>query len=328
MEKASNVFANQSQSGVSHNQSSPVFIVGHARSGTSMTVRLLRKYLQIAFGTESQFIVRFYQQLHRYGNLKDDRNLQRLVDDILKERWFQRCYHRLEFQTDSKSILAEVKDRTYRGVLEAVFGQLCQHLGMNRWGDKTPEYLLDLPVLLKLFPDAKFIHVVRDGRDVALSAFQQPFGENNVVMAAKDWRDTMERVNHCASELPAHRFLEIKYEQLLQQPVMVFGKLIEFLEIDDPQGEIIEFIERNVGQDIKQNNYEKWRTNWNRSRIIRFDRIAFRYLRQYEYDVSVDEERPPSRVQLAIWSCHNLICKLSQPGYWKDSFYRLKLKLK
>ena len=58
---------------VRHNSQTPVFIVGHCSSGTSILSRLMRNYLRVSFGTESQFMVRFYRTLDWYGDLRDDR---------------------------------------------------------------------------------------------------------------------------------------------------------------------------------------------------------------------------------------------------------------
>lgn len=75
---------------VKHSRTNPVFVVGNARSGTSIFCKMIRKYLKISFGTESQFIIRYYNTLARYGDLRKDENLLLLIYDISRERCFER----------------------------------------------------------------------------------------------------------------------------------------------------------------------------------------------------------------------------------------------
>lgn len=198
-----------------HMRSTPVHIIGHARSGTSILADVLRRYLNISFGTESQFIIRFEKKLAQYGDLRSEGNIKRLIRDVAQERCFQRWHKFDGFVLDAEQIFHDLPERSYRGVLEAAFMQLAQHGGMNRWGDKTPEYVFHLPVLYHLLSDAQYIHIVRDGRDVALSIFQQEFGAKNVYKAAIDWRQQMQLVHHFAQTLPPEQFVEIRYEDFL-----------------------------------------------------------------------------------------------------------------
>ena len=73
-----------------HTRFSPVFVLGHVRSGTSLMCRLLLDYLDVNFGTESQFIVRYHQKLWRYGDLADDDSLRWFLHDISQERFVLR----------------------------------------------------------------------------------------------------------------------------------------------------------------------------------------------------------------------------------------------
>lgn len=160
-----------------HDRTTPVFVIGFARSGTSLLCRLMRRYLKVSFGTESQFILRYLALLPAYGDLEVDANVRRLLEDIGRERFFARSERNWGFRYDAGRAFGQLRGRRYRDVLDAVFGQLASHNGMVRWGDKTPAYNADLPALCALFPDAQFVHAVRDGRDVALSIDRLTNGE-------------------------------------------------------------------------------------------------------------------------------------------------------
>ncbi len=214
-----------------HLRSIPVHIIGHARSGTSILADVLRRYLRISFGTESQFIVRYHKKLAQYGDLHDDSRIQRLIRDVAQERCFQRWHKFDGFVLDPEQLFHDLSERSYRGVLEAAFMQLARHGGMTRWGDKTPEYVHDLPTLYGLWPDAQYLHIVRDGRDVALSIFQQEFGAKNVYKAASDWRQQMQQVHAFAQSLPPEQFMEIRYEDFLGATGDTFRQLVTFLGV-------------------------------------------------------------------------------------------------
>ena len=104
------------------------------------------KHLQICFGTESQFIVRYYRRLAQYGDLSSPRNMRRLLADVAGERCFER-WGKFNFQLDVEGVLRNIVEPTYAGLLRSVFEQLSAHMGMSRWGDKSPEYVFDLPIL-------------------------------------------------------------------------------------------------------------------------------------------------------------------------------------
>ncbi len=314
---------------VVHQSLAPVHVIGHARSGTSVFVRMLRKYLRIGFGTESQFIIRFYENLSRYGDLADDSSRRRLVEDICQERWFERCDHRFGgFETSPDEILADVATPSYAGVLDAVFRQLAKQMRMERWGDKTPEYIDHLPVLFELFPDARFIHVVRDGRDVALSGFEQPFGEKNVFTAARAWKAAMDKVQAFAGSIPQRQFLEVRYEDFLAEPGDCFEKLIEFLEIDPQDGQLAKAITESVRGELKVGNTEKWRRRLSERQIQRFDRLAADALSHYGYAVSVDSAQPGNRLVNSYWQCDDFIRRVSHPGFLQNAAYRARLRVR
>ena len=119
-----------------HTRFDPVFVLGHARSGTSLTCRLLLDHLGVNFGTESQFIIRHYQRLRRYGDLRDDRRLRCLLEEISRERFFERTRRNFGFVFDIDRAMRSIERRTYAGVLHAIFEQFAVGKGMTRWGSR------------------------------------------------------------------------------------------------------------------------------------------------------------------------------------------------
>ena len=311
---------------VRHRERTPVLMIGHGSSGTSILALLLRNYLQISFGTESQFVVHYYNRQHRYGDLREDANLRRLVRDISRERWFRRC-EKFGYHVDPEGIVQDVRVRSYRGVLDAVFGQFARSSGMVRWGDKAPEYAHHLPVLGQLFPDARYIHMVRDGRDVANSVMGRYWGAKNVFVAAQEWRKGVELIDAFTASLPQDRLIVVRYEDLLAQPVDVFARLISFLQIDDSNGNVRRHVEQHAGEDLKTSNFDKWR-RWPQKDRLRFERIAGDLLRKHGYETLIcDVEDRFGMAEHCYWHLHNKFWKWTYPRYWQDNAYRARLRL-
>ncbi len=312
---------------VQHNNTSPVMIVGHGSSGTSILTRLMRDYLGVAFGTESQFIVHYYRRLHRYGSLDNDANLRRLVGDILGERWFARSRKFGGFAPSLDATLADVRQRTYRGVLDAVFGQLAKHLGTTRWGDKTPEYTHDLAVIGELFPDAKYIHMLRDGRDVALSVMGRYWGAKNAFTAAQEWKEAVGQVDDFLVSIPDEQKLVITYEGMLSKPVEAFAQMIDFLEIDNRDNKLLDAVSESIAADLMRTNYDKWRTKMSPADRRRFERVAADTLAHHGYETMIEEDaNEPSALSRCYWWCDNKLRKWTYARYWQDNLYKAALR--
>jgi len=212
-------------------------------------------------------------------------------------------------------------------VLDAVFGQLAKHQGMSRWGDKTPEYTHNLHVIGELFPEAKYIHLVRDGRDVALSVMGRYWGPKNVYTAARSWKQAVCRVDRFVETLPPDRVLETTYERLLADPVDTFGRIIEYLDIDDCQGGLLDSIAENLRRDLMKTNYDKWRTRFSHKQRVQFESVACDVLQRHGYETMVDRvaEDPPALTKL-YWICDNKLRKWTYLRYWQDNVYKISLR--
>ncbi len=313
---------------VRHARLTPVFVIGHGRSGTSVLIKLIRKYLKINFGTESQFIIRFYQNLKHYGDLSDKANAARLIKDIAAERYFKRIKKRFDFDFNPGAAIANYTGKNYADVLSTVFGQFAEYHGMERWGDKTPEYIYHLPVLHELYPDAQFLHIIRDGRDVALSEFETPFDAKNSFKAAEDWQKKTALVEAFFTRLKPGQHLTIRYEDLLSNPVDVFASLVSFFGIDDAGNQLIDFIAAHLPYDLKAGNFNKWKSKMSKGQQRRFEKMAGDQLRQFGYSTQFDELRPPTPFEKVFWEADNEMKKILMSRYWQDSLYRASLRIK
>lgn len=99
-------------------------------------------------------------------------------------------------------------------------------------GDKTPSYVLRIPQLAKAFPESRFVHIIRDGREVARSIERMPWGPASAEGGLAHWERVVRRGRSGSRHLPTRRYLEVSYEALLAEPVAELTKVCAFLDLD------------------------------------------------------------------------------------------------
>jgi hypothetical protein len=123
----------------------------------------------------------------------------------------------------------------YRFACEAPFKAYAARYGKPRWGDKTPHYVHHVDQLLGVWPGARFVVLVRDGRDVALSLRRMPFGPNNAWAAAPWWARGIRAGEKAQADHPS-AVRTIRYEDLATRPLEVVPAICEFLGLSFEPG--------------------------------------------------------------------------------------------
>lgn len=204
----------------------PVFVVGCPRSGTTLVQQQLSRHPDLAIAPETHFVRRFVVPVDRYGDLADDRAMHRLVDDVLAAPETARM--RVDPAVLRAACLAGPRTP------EAVFGHLLRGFAAG-WavgvvGEKTPNHVLYLPWLERAFPEARFVHVLRDPRAVAHSWRTVPWSTGSLAGDARVWR----RYVAAAAQRPPRRapLLLVRYEHLVADPDGVVRRLLRDLGLD------------------------------------------------------------------------------------------------
>lgn len=166
-------------------------------------------------------------------------------------------------------------------------------------GNKTPQNTENIDQLKILFPDAKFILIVRDVRDICLSS-QKKWGKNKFLWAAK-WNQRMLKGKELLNNLDKDEFLIIKYEDLLENLHYEAQKICSFLSIDY-QNTMVNYhlniedrIEGklNYGKSLITNNAGKWQNELTLKEIKRIEEIAFCSLQLFNYKISLGTKNKP-----------------------------------
>ena len=103
--------------------------------------------------------------------------------------------------------------------------------GKSRYADKTPRYAVRMALIADAFPEAKFIHVIRDGRDVALSLLEVPWGVKGVGQGALYWKKRASTARRIGEMLGPERYIEYRHEDLLDDPEEVVRRICDFIEL-------------------------------------------------------------------------------------------------
>jgi hypothetical protein len=118
--------------------------------------------------------------------------------------------------------------------------------------EKTPGHALFIPEIVQLLPQARFIHILRDPRDVVASllaahaSWGSDWAPSNAYSAAMMWSNHIDAVHKSSKQLPPSQFLEVKYEDLQEQPVIQLRRCSEFLDLQWTNEEMIKALEINM----------------------------------------------------------------------------------
>ncbi|TAM96216.1 MAG: sulfotransferase, partial [Rhodanobacteraceae bacterium] len=232
----------------------PIFLTGFARSGTTWVNRLMRDYFDAGFVNEGQFIVDYGRRVNRYGDLRLARNRERLVTALKRDDFFSILKENYQVEIDWRRI-AETCE-SFAAIVKDILAQIAERMGRHRIGSKYPVFGRHLPLLNSLFPDCRVIHVVRDGRDCALSHLGVTWGHRNAYTAAIHWRAYMAAIRLGAQSM-GERYCEIRYEDLLQNPESSMGWLERFVTGND-QGTVTKRFLEDRGA-LKPEKVARWR---------------------------------------------------------------------
>ena len=286
------------------------FIVGAPRSGPTMLRLMLDAHPDFALPPETYFIPHAHKVWRQARLQPRQARVETFVEAMTTyKRW-------PDFHLDGDEFAAYVRDRNPKGFGDAVrcFYELyAERIGKSRWGDKTPFYVIRMNLIQRHLPEARFIHIIRDGRAVALSIKDLWFGPDTVEGCAEFWVKRIDQARRKAEMLP--HYLEVIYEDLVREPEPSLRRIAEFIEapfdermvrfyenvderiaLETPpeevakDGQVISTEERmKIMENLKRPpdpaRIDRWRDDLSADEIARFETIAGDRLRELGYPV-------------------------------------------
>ncbi len=217
------------------------FVLGVHRSGTTMLRLMLNAHRDIAVPHESDFIVDMSRDLARFGSLDDVAGRTALIDAIADNRFVRDG----GLMTPAGRAAAN-EERAYPAIVQRIFEAYAAQNGKRVWADKTPGNTIHIDTIAGMFPAARFVHLVRDGRDVALSHRRTKFGTYNMVNFAVRWAlwtTVADKVGNVLGE----RYLRVRYEDLVEDPATWLAAICGFLGLPFDAG-MLSFHEKAASQ--------------------------------------------------------------------------------
>lgn len=267
----------------------PLF-VGCGRSGTTLIRSMFNAHPQIAIPPEAYFPLRARPAWFGEGG---DLDPARVVDTLEAEKWYDRMH--LEPGVFAASVAATAP-QTYPDVLRALYRCYADAQGKPRYGNKTPKHVYSMPELDALFPEARFVHIIRDGRDVALSYLDQRFGPSDIPTAARVWSSRVAMGRASGQALGPQRYAEVRYEDVLDDPEREMRRLCTFLSLDYDAAMLSYHKKRDrpaLRRDPEQHlskpptkGLRDWSHQMSREDTLLFDAIAGDTLTAFGYEVS------------------------------------------
>jgi Sulfotransferase family len=215
------------------NRNPYLFVVGCPRSGTTLLQRMLDHHPLLAVANDTHFIPRAIEHVP-VG-----------VDPPLTPElvaWVCQYHRFLRLGLSEAAVRAAAPARTYAEFVSALYTEYGRMHAKPLAGEKTPDYCRHLPRLHTLFPWARSIHIVRDGRDVALSTLQWAredkgpgrfalWKEEPVAVCALWWRWQVGTGRGDGAKMGAAHYREVRYEDLIARPEALLQDITAFLDL-------------------------------------------------------------------------------------------------
>lgn len=273
----------------------PVFVLGCPRSGTTVLYHMLLSAGNFAVYRAESNVFSVLQP--RFGSLKNKRNRDQLLDRWLRSELFLRT------GLDADAIRKEIDAncRSAGDFLRIVMEAMARQQGVERWADCTPDHLLYIEQIKREIPNALVIHIIRDGRDVALSYAKQGWAyplpwdrREQLSVAGLFWRWIVRRARIFGAALGSD-YYELHYEDLVERPRETLAALGHFVgqELDHEQIQ-----QAGIGSVSQPNSsfgsdtaagfqpVGRWRKQMNEQQIADFESLTGDCLREVGYPLA------------------------------------------
>lgn len=263
-----------------HLNQKPVFIVGQERSGTTLLMTMLGCHPRIAVPEVAWWYPRFRGYLHTYGDLGREENLRTLADEMIFGLMVSFWGMPANPKTIVDEILGDLRERSFAGIYCAMLERYARWVGKPRWGEKTPNNVFYAKEILEDFPNAQFLCVTRDARDMAADAIRSSFGPTNAYAAAHEWKFGQQTIQKLRKELPPFAWLDVHYEKLARKPEVILRRACEFLG-EDYSPKMLDFHKTEIAQNRSKN----------RDHSALGEPVSDRYVGIYTEHLSVRDQR-------------------------------------
>ncbi len=284
-----------------------LFLGGADRSGTTLVADLVGTHANVSPIYDTEFVVSLLTLILGDHTPSKAALPERVL--VLMERWMrgfvakqqgrlgERYQHGSQYflfrrrvvMDETKRLLQNLNrgaDPTIalRRMITVLFDMHARSDGKLKWLNKTPAYVDVLPELGAVFPEMRFIHCLRDGRDVVASIVAQPWGPNTIEEATQWWASKVRAGQRFGKRHPT-RYFEVRFEDLLAAPEFTLSRAFAFLGEARDATELVSEYERRFGFDIERTC--RW-VEWSDAQLETFDRYGGELLDELGYSLRAE----------------------------------------
>lgn len=272
------------------------FLCGALRSGTSMTHLMLNAHPEISNPGEFDFFFDLHSEKQKEPEIGE------LVDYLSEDRIFI-----------SKNLLLDTAISDYSGMLHSFVEQmstdsniLCLNIHRN------------FSLAYKYFPDAQFVHLIRDPRDVSRSSIGMGWS-GNVYYGVDHWVATEQSWQELASEAPKEKIHELRFEELVSEPENTLGAVCDFFGVEYKDA-MLDYSQHSSYSKPDPSLINQWKTKLKPRDIELVECKAKEQMENTCYDRQFESPRGPSQVELIALNTEDIIYRqkfaIKRYGFW------------
>lgn len=281
------------------------FIIGNPRSGTTLLRLMLNKHEKMSVPPEAGFLAWLYDAYQNFTFKKDkvDHFIEALKNTTKIEHW------NLDFDA-LKNFIESEKPANFPKLMDCIYVYYSKYnlsKDVDIYGDKNNFYLHEIDLLAELYQDVKFIHIIRDGRSVAVSykdlkkksmtSEYAPDLPDDIETISKEWTNNIEMINTSFDKLNSDQCHTIRFEDLISKPKESLHDICDFLDIKYDE-EMLNYFQTTENDGLEPGDFSQWKSKnklplqeqeifkykkLSQSELSLFENLAKNTLEQYNY---------------------------------------------
>lgn len=287
----------------------PIFVMSSERSGSNLVRRMLGAHPEVAAPPPPHSWRVLQPLLPGYGPLDGEAAWRALLDDALKLTRVPGSHLEWRHRLEPAEVLPRVRRRSLSGILGALYEAYAAREGARFWVCKENNLFDHAFRIVDVYPEARFIYLARDGRDVACSVRKVPTHDQHVYFIAREWRDEQLRcIGVYQDLLDSGRVRLLRYEELIAEPERELRALCAFLGLSF-DARMLSFHEdsesraeaaktgfwKNLDKPVMSANRAKFLSELTSAELVLFEAVAGDALELLGYPLQTST--PPSEVR-------------------------------
>lgn len=269
---------------------------------------MLTQHPDLHIPPESEFLLSLHDETAPYGDFSAPHQRWFFIRDLQTTEVSMGAYAFPIFDLtihEAEAAIAETAPTDFAGASAALFRASAHKHGKRRWGDKTPHYVRHIDWLAEAFPEAQFVHMIRDGRDVARSRVEAGFTVS-MRRSAQHWKDEVQKGRRAGRPLGPDRYRELFYEKLVHSPRSVLRDLCDWIDLTYTE-ELLAFNQKgdesvpdehahlhdNLNAPVDPSRAQAWRRSLSDRDIADVEDVAGDLLRELGYE--------PTGARVPLW---------------------------